>query len=144
MAAKWWRFILVRNGPVLEKFLAESSYRKSSGRLVQGLENRSSGTNACYKSIFTSAVSTSEDRQPSPKVLTAVCLERLPRITPNKTELEKKFELLQEHLELEHSVLSDEEIELKKLNQRKKKVSDDDDEGLMEIAKLEAERKVLS
>ena len=101
-------------------------------------------TSTSSRSFCSSAVQSTEDQHihQQPRILTAVCLERLPRITPNKTELEKRFELLQEQLELEHSVLSDEEIEIKKLNQRKKKTSDDDDDGLMEIAKLEAERKV--
>mgnify|MGYP001795301190 CR=1 FL=1 len=116
--------------------------------LVNSSNRRSCGKVVFRKHIFTSAVRGYEDQRQheqtshKPSILTAVCLERLPRITPNKTELEKRFESLQDQLELEHSVLSDEEIELKRLNQRKKKVSDDDDQGLMEIAKLEAEKKV--
>ena len=53
-----------------------------------------------------------------------------------------RFEELQNQLELEHSVLSDDELEASKLDQRRKRLKEDDDEESMEIAKEESQKKV--
>ena len=70
-------------------------------------------------------------------------MERLPRITPDKTELERRFEDLQNQLELEHSALSEDELEAMKLTQRKNKLKEEDDEESMEIAKEQSKRMVI-
>lgn len=56
-------------------------------------------------------------RKSSWRVFVAVSLERRPTITKEKTSLEKKFEIFQNSLEIEHSALSDYEF---KRNQNKK------------------------
>ena len=53
-----------------------------------------------------------------------------------------RFEELQNQLELEHSVLSDDELEAANLVQRRKRLKEDDDEESMEIAKEESQKKV--
>lgn len=76
------------------------------------------------------------------KIYSAVCIERLPLITPDKTELEKKYEELQDEIELEKSALSDDEVELKKVAERKKKLTERDEDENLEIAQFEEQRKV--
>ena len=77
------------------------------------------------------------------RLFSAVCVQRLPLITRERTELEKRFQDLQERLELEHSMLSDDEVQLNELQYKKKILGDDDDEERIAIAKAEADRKVV-
>ena len=59
-----------------------------------------------------------------------------------KSDLEICYEQLQDQLELEHSALSEDEVQCGKILQRKKKLKDDDDDESMAIGTIESERKV--
>lgn len=59
-----------------------------------------------------------------------------------KTELQKQYEDLQDQLELERSALSADEVEVKKVMERKKKLTERDEEENLEIAQFEEQRKV--
>ena len=83
--------------------------------------------------------------QPKPRIsriFSAVCVQRLPQITKEKSELEKRYEELQDQLELEHSTLSEDEVEWEGIQERKKNLKDDDDES-MAIGMMESKRKVV-
>ncbi|KAL9959899.1 hypothetical protein ACROYT_G033273 [Oculina patagonica] len=85
--------------------------------------------------------------QPKPRssrIFSGVCVQRLPVITKEKSELEKRYEALQEQLELEHSALSEDEVQWKEIVERKEKHKDDDDDESIAIAISESERKVAS
>lgn len=72
-----------------------------------------------------------------------MCVQRLPVITKPKSDLEISYEQLQDQLELEHSALSEDEVEWEKILQRKKKMKrDDDDDESMAIGAIESEKKV--
>ena len=79
----------------------------------------------------------------SSRIFSGVCVQRLPVITKEKSELEKQFEELQHQLELEHSSLSEDEVQLKEIMERKENAKDEDDDESIAIAISEAERKVL-
>lgn len=84
--------------------------------------------------------------QPKPRIsriFSAVCVQRLPQITKEKSELEKRYEELQDQLELEHSALSEDEVEWEGIQERKKNLKDDDDDESMEIGMIESKRKVV-
>ena len=76
----------------------------------------------------------------------AVCVERVPLVTPSKSDLEKQFEDLQEQLELEHSSLSDYEISKAKMIKKREELKNDaDNEKLKkEVAQLDSEYQVHS
>lgn len=57
--------------------------------------------------------------------------------------MEKQFEELQHQLELEHSALSEDEVQWKEIMERKEKAKDEDDDESIAIAISEAERKVF-
>ena len=63
-------------------------------------------------------------------------------ITKEKSELEKQFEQLQHQLEIEHSALSEDEVQWKEIMDRKENAKDDDDDESIAIAISEADRKV--
>ena len=121
---------------------------KSSCSLYSSCESKSSlkwrrlntGRHLCCTSSASQLPE--ESRKNEPSIISAVCVERLPCVTPDKTDLEMRFEELQNQLELEHSVLSDDELEASKLDQRRKRLKEDDDEESMEIAKEESQKKV--
>ena len=100
-------------------------------------------------SSFTSAeVATNIPTSPNfdiPLIQVAVCLQRLPLITREKTDLEKLYAELQEQLEFEHSSLSDYEVnKINMKNLREKLKQDEDNESLKtEIAMLDSEYQVL-
>ena len=84
--------------------------------------------------------------QPKPRIsriFSAVCVQRLPQITKEKSELEKRYEELQDQLELEHSALSEDEVEWEGIQERKKNLKDDDDDESMAIGMMESKRKVV-
>ena len=84
--------------------------------------------------------------QPKPRssrIFSGVCVQRLPVITKEKSELEKQFEELQHQLELEHSTLSEDEVQLKEITERKENAKDEDDDESIAIAISEADRKVF-
>ena len=85
--------------------------------------------------------------QPKPRIsriFSAVCVQRLPRITKEKSELKKKrYEELQDQLELEHSALSEDGVECEGIQERKKNLKDDDDDESMAIGMMESKRKVV-
>ena len=76
------------------------------------------------------------------RIFSAVCVQRLPVITKEKSELEIAYEQLQDQLELEHSALSEDEVQWEAIIQRKNKVKDEDDEESLAIGAFESERKV--
>ena len=75
--------------------------------------------------------------QPKPRssrIFSGVCVQRLPVVTKEKSELEKQFEELQHQLELEHSALSEDEAQWKEIMERKEKAKDeDDDESIWQL-----------
>ena len=74
--------------------------------------------------------------QPKPRIsriFSAVCVQRLPQITKEKSELEKRYEELQDQLELEWE----------RIQERKKNLKDDDDDESMAIGMMESKRKVV-
>ena len=75
----------------------------------------------------------------------AVCVERVPLVTPSKSDLEKQFEDLQEQLELEHSSLSDYEISKAKMIKKREELKNDEDneELKKEVAQLDSEYQVV-
>lgn len=75
------------------------------------------------------------------RIFSAVCVQRLPVITKEKSELEIAYEQLQDQLELEHSALSEDEVQWEAIIQRKNKVKDEDDEESLAIGAFESERK---
>ena len=84
--------------------------------------------------------------QPKPRssrIFSGVCVQRLPVITKEKSELEKQFEELQHQLELEHSALSEDEVQWKEILKRKENAKDEDDDESIAIAISEADRKVF-
>ena len=105
-----------------------------------------------YYNISGCILTDSEDRrnyssvQPKPRssrIFSGVCVQRLPVITKEKSELEKQFEELQHQLELEHSALSEDEVQWKEIVERKGNVKDEDDDESIAIAISEADRKVF-
>ena len=80
-----------------------------------------------------------------PPIRVAVCLQRLPLITREKTTLEKLYTELQEQLEFEHSALSDYEVnKINMKNLREKLKQDEDNESLKtEVATLDSEYQVM-
>ena len=80
-----------------------------------------------------------------PPIQVAVCLQRLPIITCEKTDLEKLYGELQEQLEFEHSSLSDAEVYKIKIKYLREKLkNDEDNESLQnEVATLDSEYQVL-
>ena len=85
--------------------------------------------------------SSAQPKPRSSRIFSGVCVQRLPVITKEKSELEKRYEELQDQLEFEHSALSEDEVQWKEILERKEKHKDDDDESI-EIAISEADRKV--
>lgn len=86
--------------------------------------------------------------QPKPRssrIFSAVCVQRLPLITKDKSELEIQYEELQNQLELEHSALSEDEVQWEGIMERKRKLKDDDDDDDESIAIgiMESDRKVI-
>lgn len=84
--------------------------------------------------------------QPKPRssrIFSGVCVQRLPLITREKSELEKQFEELQHQLEIEHSALSEDEVQWKEIMDRKENAKDEDDDESIAIAISEADRKVF-
>lgn len=77
----------------------------------------------------------------NPRIFTAVCVQRSPVVTKMKSRLEVGYQKFQDQLELEHSALSEDEVQLEEFLQRKRKLKDDDDEN-MTIGIFEADRKV--
>ena len=74
--------------------------------------------------------------QPKPRIsriFITVCVQRLPQITKEKSELEKRYEELQDQLELEWE----------RIQERKKNLKDDDDDESMAIGMMESKRKVV-
>ena len=59
-----------------------------------------------------------------------------------KSDLEISYELLQDQLELEHSALSEDEVQLEEILRRKKNLKDDDDNESMTIGIFQSDRKV--
>ena len=83
--------------------------------------------------------------QPKPRgsrIFSGICVQRLPVITKERSELEKRYEELQDQLELEHSALSEDEVQCKEILEQKEKHKDDDNDESIAIAISEAERKV--
>ena len=84
--------------------------------------------------------------QPKPRIsriFITICVQRLPQITKEKSELEKRYEELQDQLELEHGALSEDEVEWERIQERKKNLKDDDDDESMAIGMMESKRKVV-
>ena len=79
----------------------------------------------------------------SSRIFSGICVQRLPVITKEKSELEKQFEGLQHQLELEHSALSEDEVQWKEIMERKENVKDEDDDESIAISISEADRKVF-
>ena len=79
-----------------------------------------------------------------PEIHVAVCIQRLPILTREKTELEMQYEELQEQLELEHSSLSDYEVnEINVHSLQEKLKNDEDNESLKkEAAELDSKYQV--
>ncbi|CAH3132376.1 unnamed protein product [Porites lobata] len=84
--------------------------------------------------------STMQVQDKNPRIFTAVCVQRSPVVTKMKSHLEVAYQKFQDQLELEHSALSEDEVQLEEFLQRKKKLKDDDDEN-MTIGIFEADRK---
>ena len=76
------------------------------------------------------------------RIFSAVCVQRLPVITKAKSGLEISYEELQGQLELEHSALSEDEVQWEKILQRKKKIKHEDDDEGMAVRAFESEKKV--
>ena len=55
----------------------------------------------------------------------------------------KRYEELQDQLELEHRALSEDEVEWEGIQERKKNLKDDDDDESMAIGMMESKRKVV-
>ena len=75
--------------------------------------------------------------QPKPrisKIFVTICVQ---------SELEKRYEELQDQLELEHGALSEDEVEWERIQERKKNLKDDDDDESMAIGMMESKRKVV-
>ena len=85
--------------------------------------------------------STMQVQDKNPRIFTAVCVQRSLVVTKMKSHLEVAYQKFQDQLELEHSALSEDEVQLEEFLQRKKKLKDDDDEN-MTIGIFEADRKV--
>ncbi|XP_001634629.2 39S ribosomal protein L46, mitochondrial [Nematostella vectensis] len=94
-----------------------------------------------HKRLYSTKPNPQIQELPQPAIYTAICVERLPVVTADKSELEKRFEKLQDQLEIEHSVLCDDELTVKKLRDRKKKLTERDEDEAIEIAQIEANRK---
>ena len=73
-----------------------------------------------------------------------MCVERLPLITPAKSNLEERYEELQQRLEYEHSSLSDYELSKAEImNKREQLKQDEDNEELRkEVAQLDSQYQV--
>ncbi|KXJ20025.1 39S ribosomal protein L46, mitochondrial [Exaiptasia diaphana] len=84
---------------------------------------------------------TQEDLQPAENIYSAVCVERLPLITPDKTDLARKYEELQDQIELEKSALSEDEAQVRQVTERKKKLTERDEDENLEVAQFEEKRK---
>ena len=99
----------------------------------------------CILSDFVNRRSSSsvQSKPRSSRIFSAVCVQRLPVITKEKSELEKQFEELQHQLELEHSTLSEDEVQWKEIMERKENAKDEDDDESIAIAISEADRKVF-
>jgi Skp family chaperone for outer membrane proteins len=98
-------------------------------------------------SSFSAAVATNTETSLNydiPQIQVAVCLQRLPVITRDQTDLEKLYSELQEQLEFEHSSLSDYEVnKIKMKGLREKLKNDEDNESLKkEVATLDSEYQV--
>ncbi|XP_031552295.1 39S ribosomal protein L46, mitochondrial-like [Actinia tenebrosa] len=95
------------------------------------------------KKLYSTSVKVKIETDPGrlSNIFSAVCVERLPFIVPEKTELQKQYEELQDQLELERSALSEDEVKVKKVMERKKKLTERDEEENMEIAQFEEQRK---
>lgn len=76
-----------------------------------------------------------------PQIIVAVCLQRAPIITREKTDLEKLYTELQEQLEFEHSSLSDYEVQQIKMRNLREKLKQDEDNELLkkEVSTLDSE-----
>lgn len=85
---------------------------------------------------------TQEDLQSAESIYSALCIERLPLITPDKTDLARKYEELQDQIEFEKSALSEDEVQFKKVTERKKKLTERDEDENLEVAQFEEKRKV--
>ena len=79
----------------------------------------------------------------SSRIFSGVCVQRLPVITKEKSELEKQYEELQHQLEFEHSALSEDEVQWKEIMERRENAKDEDDDESIAIAISEADRKVF-
>ena len=55
----------------------------------------------------------------------------------------KRYEELQDQLELEHSALSEDGVECEGIQERKKNLKDDDDDESLAIGMMESKRKVV-
>ena len=55
----------------------------------------------------------------------------------------KRYEELQDQLELEHGALSEDEVEWERIQERKKNLKDDDDDESMAIGMMESKRNVV-
>ena len=75
----------------------------------------------------------------------AVCIQRLPVVTPSKSDLELEYEELQELLEFEHSSISEYELnEIIMVEKREKLRKDEDNEKLKkEVAALDSTYQVI-
>ena len=68
------------------------------------------------------------------RVVAGVCIQRFPTLTPDKTDLEQRFEEMQSVMRVERSRLSDFELEeaeyLRKKKERERKAQEEDLEEL--------------
>ncbi|KAJ7370819.1 39S ribosomal protein L46, mitochondrial [Desmophyllum pertusum] len=115
--------ITTRNCP----FLAKDSVKITACILANVISRRD------YSSV--------QPKPRSARIFSAVCVQRLPVITTEKSELEKRYEELQHQLEFEQSALSEDEVQLHKILERKRKLKDDDDDESNVIAISESQRK---
>ncbi|KAK3755028.1 hypothetical protein QZH41_011066 [Actinostola sp. cb2023] len=92
---------------------------------------------------ISTTIKAQKELQAVENIHSAVCVERLPFITPDKTDLKKRYEHLQDQFELEKSALSQDEVEVRKVKERKKKLTERDEDENLEIAQFEEQRKVF-
>ncbi|CAB4004613.1 39S ribosomal L46, mitochondrial [Paramuricea clavata] len=133
-------------------FIKTRNYSSSCG-MISYKNCRDSGTlwsgpSTSSRSLTSAAVATNTPASLNydvPRIQVAVCLQRLPIITCEKTDLEKLYAELQEQLEFEHSSLSDYEVyKIKMKNLREKLKIDEDNESLKkEVATLDSEYQEL-
>lgn len=90
-----------------------------------------------YQRASLASAATTQNRPIDDKwiLVSAVCLERYPKIVPLQTELEAKFKANLQRIELEHSVLCDHE--LKHLDDLEKKKQKEQESESQSVQKLE-------